>query len=146
MAACLAGNTPHHFEMRFWPFVVGELRVPSCRLSRACAAVERSFPRRTAACRTGRLTDIIRPFIRSVQHRLSRCAACHVIRLAHACRRQHELTMDVIVIGGGIVGVATAYQLRAAGHRVCVVERHATVAQGATYGHGGTMLPTALDV
>ena len=42
--------------------------------------------------------------------------------------------MDVIVIGGGIVGVATAYQLRAAGHRVCVVERYATVAQGATYG------------
>ena len=54
--------------------------------------------------------------------------------------------MDVIVIGGGIVGVATAYQLRAAGHRVCVVERYATVAQGATYGHGGTLLPTPLDV
>jgi D-amino-acid dehydrogenase len=54
--------------------------------------------------------------------------------------------MDVIVIGGGIVGVATAYQLRAAGHRVCVVERFATVAQGATYGHGGTVLPTPLDV
>ncbi|MFM0738550.1 FAD-dependent oxidoreductase [Paraburkholderia xenovorans] len=54
--------------------------------------------------------------------------------------------MDVIVIGGGIVGVATAYQLRAAGHRVCVVERHATVAQGATYGQGGTVLPTPLDV
>jgi D-amino-acid dehydrogenase len=53
--------------------------------------------------------------------------------------------MDVIVIGGGIVGVATAFQLRAAGHRVCVVERHATVAQGATYGHGGTLLPTPLD-
>jgi D-amino-acid dehydrogenase len=53
--------------------------------------------------------------------------------------------MDVIVIGGGIVGVATAYQLRAAGHRVCVVERHATVAQGATYGHGGIVLPTPLD-
>lgn len=54
--------------------------------------------------------------------------------------------MDVIVIGGGIVGVATAYQLHAAGHRVCVLERHATVAQGATYGHGGAMLPTPLDV
>ncbi|PMS16395.1 amino acid dehydrogenase [Trinickia dabaoshanensis] len=53
--------------------------------------------------------------------------------------------MDVIVIGGGIVGVATAFQLRAAGHRVCVVERHATVAQGATYGHGGIVLPTPLD-
>ncbi|KAA1012163.1 FAD-dependent oxidoreductase [Paraburkholderia panacisoli] len=54
--------------------------------------------------------------------------------------------MDVIVIGGGIAGVATAYHLRAAGHRVCVVERHATVAQGATYGHGGNVLPTPLDV
>ena len=54
--------------------------------------------------------------------------------------------MDVIVIGGGIAGVATAYQLRAAGHRVCVVERHATVAQGATYGHSGVVLPSPLDV
>ncbi|MBR8318627.1 MULTISPECIES: FAD-dependent oxidoreductase [Burkholderia cepacia complex] len=54
--------------------------------------------------------------------------------------------MDVIVIGGGISGVATAYQLRAAGHRVCVVERHATVAQGATYGDGGALLPSPLDV
>lgn len=54
--------------------------------------------------------------------------------------------MDVIVIGGGIAGVATAYQLRAAGHRVCVVERHATVAQGASYGHSGIVLPTPLDV
>jgi D-amino-acid dehydrogenase len=54
--------------------------------------------------------------------------------------------MDVIVIGGGIAGVATAYQLRAAGHRVCVVERHATVAQGATYGHSGIALPTPIDV
>ncbi|HEY1608418.1 MAG TPA: FAD-dependent oxidoreductase, partial [Paraburkholderia sp.] len=54
--------------------------------------------------------------------------------------------MDVIVIGGGIAGVSTACQLRAAGHRVCVVERHATVAQGATYGHSGIALPTPLDV
>jgi D-amino-acid dehydrogenase len=54
--------------------------------------------------------------------------------------------MDVIVIGGGISGIATAYQLNAAGHRVCVVERHATVAQGATYGDGGTLLPSPLDV
>lgn len=53
--------------------------------------------------------------------------------------------MDVIVIGGGIGGIATAYQLRAAGHRVCVIERHATVAQGATYGQSGAILPTPLD-
>ena len=55
-------------------------------------------------------------------------------------------SMDVIVIGGGVAGVATAYHLRAAGHRVCVVERHATVAQGSTYGQGGNVLPTPLDV
>jgi D-amino-acid dehydrogenase len=54
--------------------------------------------------------------------------------------------MDVIVIGGGIAGIATAYQLQEAGHRVCVIERHATVAQGATYGHGGALLPSPLDV
>jgi D-amino-acid dehydrogenase len=54
--------------------------------------------------------------------------------------------MDVIVIGGGIAGIATAYQLHAAGHRVCVIERHATVAQGATYGQGGPLLPSPLDV
>ncbi|SAK77631.1 D-amino-acid dehydrogenase [Caballeronia hypogeia] len=54
--------------------------------------------------------------------------------------------MDVIVIGGGIAGIATAHQLHAAGHSVCVVERHATVAQGATYGQGGALLPSSLDV
>jgi D-amino-acid dehydrogenase len=54
--------------------------------------------------------------------------------------------MDVIVIGGGIAGIATAYQLHTAGHRVCVVERHATVAQGATYAQGGALLPSSLDV
>ena len=51
-----------------------------------------------------------------------------------------------LLSAAGSSGVATAYQLRAAGHRVCVIERHATVAQGATYGHGGTVLPTPLDV
>ncbi|RKP54747.1 FAD-dependent oxidoreductase [Pararobbsia silviterrae] len=54
--------------------------------------------------------------------------------------------MDVIVIGGGLTGVTTAYQLRAAGHRVCVIERHATVAQEASFGQGGLVLPTPLDV
>jgi D-amino-acid dehydrogenase len=54
--------------------------------------------------------------------------------------------MDVIVIGGGTAGVATAYQLSIRGHRVCVVEQHATVAQQASYGHGGLLLPTPLDV
>jgi D-amino-acid dehydrogenase len=54
--------------------------------------------------------------------------------------------MDVIVIGGGFSGLATAYQLHAAGHQVSVIERHPSVAQEATYGQGGPILPTPLDV
>lgn len=53
--------------------------------------------------------------------------------------------MNVIVIGGGIAGVATAYWLQTSGHRVCLIDRHATVAQGATFGHGGLLFPTPLD-
>lgn len=54
--------------------------------------------------------------------------------------------MDVIVIGGGVAGVTTAYALREAGHRVSVIERNTTVAQEATFGMGGLVLPNALDV
>ncbi|MEJ2768219.1 FAD-dependent oxidoreductase [Mycetohabitans sp. B46] len=54
--------------------------------------------------------------------------------------------MNVIVIGGGIAGVATAYQLHARGHRVCVIEQHTGVAQQASFGAGALMLPTPLDV
>lgn len=72
--------------------------------------------------------------------------ARHPRPLIAVCRPPNQSFMDVIVIGGGVVGVATAYQLHMAGHRVCVIERHATVAQGATYGHGGVLLPTPLDV
>jgi D-amino-acid dehydrogenase len=93
------------------------------------------------------LTAIIRAF---TNRRDDLPHAPHAKQLGYAgtlaSRRQIESIMDVIVIGGGITGVATAYQLRAAGHRVCVVERHATVAQGATYGHCGSILPTPLDV
>jgi D-amino-acid dehydrogenase len=79
----------------------------------------------------------------AAQRRMSRLNGAAPFRRSFGKSNQN---MDVIVIGGGIAGVATAYHLRAAGHRVCVVERHATVAQGATYGHGGTVLPTPLDV
>ncbi len=53
--------------------------------------------------------------------------------------------MNVIVIGGGISGVATAYWLHKSGHRVSLIDRHATVAQEATFGHSGLLLPTPLD-
>jgi D-amino-acid dehydrogenase len=59
-------------------------------------------------------------------------------------RLRPVFVMDVIVIGGGVAGVTTAHALRAAGHQVCVIERHTTLAQEATFGRDSLMLPNAL--
>ncbi len=53
--------------------------------------------------------------------------------------------MKVIVIGGGIAGVTTAYWLHRHGHAVRLIDRHTTVAQEATFGQSGLLLPTPLD-
>jgi D-amino-acid dehydrogenase len=45
--------------------------------------------------------------------------------------------MQVAVIGGGVVGVCTAYFLAAAGHEVAVIERHSHVAEQASFGSSG---------
>ncbi len=47
--------------------------------------------------------------------------------------------MRVVVVGGGIVGVCTAWALVEAGCEVTVVERNAGVAQEASYGNAGMM-------
>lgn len=44
---------------------------------------------------------------------------------------------QVAVIGGGVVGVCTAYFLAAAGHEVSVIERHQNVAQEASFANAG---------
>lgn len=44
---------------------------------------------------------------------------------------------QIVVIGGGIVGVCTAYFLAEAGHDVAVVERRDNVAQEASFAHAG---------
>lgn len=53
--------------------------------------------------------------------------------------------MQVAVVGGGIVGVATAYFLAQAGHEVVVLERHANVAESASFGSSG-LLSAAHDL
>ncbi|MGV3742254.1 MAG: D-amino acid dehydrogenase [Burkholderiaceae bacterium] len=45
--------------------------------------------------------------------------------------------MQVAVIGGGVIGVCTAYFLAAAGHEVVVLERCANVAQETSFGDAG---------
>ncbi len=52
--------------------------------------------------------------------------------------------MRVAVIGGGVVGVCTAYFLAEAGHQVAVIERYGNVAQEASFGNLDLMGPAAV--
>ncbi len=53
----------------------------------------------------------------------------------------HAADTDVVVVGGGIVGVACAYYLARAGQRVTVVEKD-LIAAGASGRNGGHLSPT----
>lgn len=48
--------------------------------------------------------------------------------------------VEIAVIGGGVVGVATALRLQLEGYRVLLIER-AHVAAGASFGNAGTLAP-----
>ena len=52
-----------------------------------------------------------------------------------------RLTMRVAVIGAGIVGVTTAYELAADGHEVTVFERRGSVAAEASFANAGVVAP-----
>lgn len=49
--------------------------------------------------------------------------------------------MRVIVLGGGVVGVTTAYYLAKEGHEVTLVEKQARLAQDASSGNAGLIAP-----
>jgi D-amino-acid dehydrogenase len=49
--------------------------------------------------------------------------------------------MNIAILGAGIIGVTTAYELAADGHQVTVFERHATVAEGASFANAGVVAP-----
>ncbi len=51
------------------------------------------------------------------------------------------LTVRVAVIGAGIVGVTTAYELALQGHQVVVFERHSGVAAGGSFADAGLLAP-----
>src|ERR1700735_2320681 len=49
--------------------------------------------------------------------------------------------MRVVILGGGVVGVTTAYQLQRDGHEVVVLERNREVAAEASFGNAGMIAP-----
>ena len=49
--------------------------------------------------------------------------------------------MNIAILGAGIIGVTTAYELAADGHQVTVFERHASVAEGASFANAGVVAP-----
>jgi D-amino-acid dehydrogenase len=49
--------------------------------------------------------------------------------------------MRIVVLGGGVVGVTTAYQLQKDGHDVVVIERNSEVAAEASWGNAGMIAP-----
>lgn len=49
--------------------------------------------------------------------------------------------MNIAILGAGIIGVATAYELAFDGHQVSVFERHASVAEGASFANAGVLAP-----
>jgi len=49
--------------------------------------------------------------------------------------------MKTLVLGGGVVGVTTAYQLQKDGHDVVVLERNSEVATEASWGNAGMIAP-----
>jgi D-amino-acid dehydrogenase len=51
------------------------------------------------------------------------------------------VTKQIAVVGGGVVGVCTAYYLAVAGHEVVVIERNPNVAQEGSFGNAGIVAP-----
>ena len=49
--------------------------------------------------------------------------------------------MKVLVLGGGIIGVTTAYELRRNGHEVTVLDAHEAVAQETSFANAGLIAP-----
>jgi len=49
--------------------------------------------------------------------------------------------MKVAVIGAGVVGITTAYELAVQGHEVKVFERNSSVAQECSFANAGVISP-----
>ena len=53
--------------------------------------------------------------------------------------------MRVVVIGGGLIGITTAWYLVERGHEVTVLDRNPQLAEGASFANGGLLTPSTSD-
>lgn len=53
--------------------------------------------------------------------------------------------MDIAIVGAGITGIATAYELTQDGHSVMLYEQHNAAAEGASFANAGWQGPTLLQ-
>lgn len=60
---------------------------------------------------------------------------------AAACFFDNSHSMKIAIIGAGIIGVTTAYELAVDGHEVTVFERHAAAAEEASFANAGVVAP-----
>ncbi|HEY2574402.1 MAG TPA: FAD-dependent oxidoreductase, partial [Verrucomicrobiaceae bacterium] len=52
------------------------------------------------------------------------------------------MSKSVVIVGGGVIGLCTAYYAARRGHRVTVVERDNTRRNGCSYGNAGMIVPS----
>ena len=45
--------------------------------------------------------------------------------------------MEILILGGGVTGVSTAYQLMKDGHKMTVIDRNYSGEGGASFGNAG---------
>jgi D-amino-acid dehydrogenase len=62
-------------------------------------------------------------------------------RAVRGRRRAGALSLRIVIVGAGIVGVTTAYELALQGHEVTVYERRGSVASEASFANGGLLAP-----
>ena len=68
------------------------------------------------------------------------CPACPIVETKNNKRRGGR-AMKVTVLGAGIVGVTTAYQLQKDGHEVTVIDRQPIAANETSFGNAGMIAP-----
>jgi D-amino-acid dehydrogenase len=58
---------------------------------------------------------------------------------AGGCAYRDQDIMRICILGGGVIGVTTAYYLAREGHQVTLLERHDRVAQEASFANGAQL-------